>query len=330
MKNCLAHTNNCFYNTDGGVYPCCQYDQNVPYTTTDSVWHPGCHRCHTQEQRGQHSLRQTLNEDLVDQVSVEIAVDNTCNLTCVMCSSFSSHGIAAREKQLYGRSAVPGRTSNRIDYRGIDFSTVTRLRLYGGEPLFSPGANNLILSVDPANMQIILPTNCTIIPNAAWQSFLKRAGSVIVDLSIDAWGDLNTYQRPGSDWATTVATLDWWYRSGYTCNINATVSVYNYNYVQQLKQKIAQHYPGIHLHTEYLVSPQYLDVHALPGIAALYGTTATQDLYRYFYTAHQFNGQLHSVNPQLSDYILAHPVETVSQKAMLELVMPSQPRSGTL
>lgn len=329
MQNCLAHTRNVYYNTDGGAYPCCQYDNSVPYTPADTEWHPGCHRCQHQEAVGMHSLRQTLNSDLIDQVSVEIAVDNICNLTCVMCSSFNSHGIARRERDLYGRSAVPGRTVNRIDPHSIDFSQVTRFRLYGGEPLYSPGMHQLIQSVDPENMEIILPTNCTIVPNTLWQSFLKRAASVTVDLSIDAWGDLNTYQRRGSDWATVVDTLDWWYNNTpYTLNINATVTVFTANAVDQLCAEIAQRYPSVHVHLETATSPPYLDINRLPGIATVYGINPNtdQDLYAYFYTyfrnVHVNTETLHSVNPVLAQYIDAHTVPTVSKQEMLQTVMP--------
>lgn len=327
MNNCIAHTHNRFYNTDGGAYPCCQYDNFVPYTPTDTEWHPGCHRCRHQESVGIPSLRQTLNQELAGERSVEIAVDNTCNLTCVMCSSFASHGIAARERALYGRSAVPGCTVNRRSIEDIDFEGVTRLRLYGGEPLYSPGAAQLIQQVDPTNMHIILPTNCTHTPSKSWQQWLEQARHVTVDLSIDAWGDLNTYQRPGADWHTVKRTLDWWYtNTAYTLNINATSTVYTVARTQTLTEQINTHYKRIHVHIEPCTSPAYLDINCLPGIAQLYGIepNTNRDLYSYFYTAHQHNNPalLHSVCPELAHYIDANPAELRTPQEMLALVMP--------
>ena len=274
MTYCKAPYINTYINSNGKLYPCCawqqvhEYDQTTVQAQMQSGEIPlGCSRCAAQDSAGIDSVRQNWNSE-PSVPHAEIAVDNTCNLECVMCSSMFSHRIHRREIAIYGKPVQPNLLNNNTAWQNINWKQIQHLRLYGGEPTVSTGTtkllSHLINTGDIEHIHLVIPTNCAEPPNTVMQTALSKADSSTIDLSIDAWGELNSWQRSGTDWNTTHTVLNTWRRHrdelGCTLTVNCTLTPYNIVATDTLIQQIND----MHVHIEPVFYPEPFDVRRMP------------------------------------------------------------------
>lgn len=133
---------------------------------------------------------------------LEIAFNDTCNLACRMCGP----GLSSKWKSInkhYNLDYDADETYTLdVDKFDMDLSNLETIKIVGGEPLLTKEHDIFIEKLlethnDLSNLEIIYHTNGTVLPSKKVSDFWKRLRETHVILSLDAYGDLNNYLRPG-------------------------------------------------------------------------------------------------------------------------------------
>lgn len=222
---------------NGDVLPCCRFQDtnllnrykgrpiealtgpemdNLRQDMLDGNYVQGCSKCYQEEVHKGTSMRLESNKDYSDiqpQITskyfhglryIEVALSNTCNLQCAMCSSTFSSSWYSLEKALTGRQQYSGILQTGIDLEEVDLSGLRRIKVLGGEPLldqkFFELVDLLVSTGYSKNIRLMFFTNSTVYFNTNLKENLKRFQSVKISCSIDGYGDLNSYIRRGSSW----------------------------------------------------------------------------------------------------------------------------------
>lgn len=281
--------------------PCCRYphqytehkedtdpiNKSITWKTLQDAIDNGerlesCNHCWRDESSDIPSYRQVNNElyrNIITDGSykekklryLELMFGNTCNLACRSCSSTYSSKWMAIDKYLQNQNLEVMQVNNIAfpNWRNLDLSHLTTLKLMGGEPFYQKTALVLLEHLDSIdvlkNITLSIPTNCTIKINQAWVKLLNRAKAVNLHISIDAYGELNNYIREGSDWDTIVTNLTMFKNSlpNAVISINTVVTVYNINVLNELTEYNRQHF-RLNQYHDLTYYPGYLDVALLP------------------------------------------------------------------
>ena len=271
---------------EGGlVMPCCNWDSNdrKGWPTLDdglekAVHHPrfqkvrndmlnqidtpGCRRCFENENaKGESSRTWSLerekewikdsysknlfNKDFYQLRYLDATFSILCNLSCRMCSS----NISTTFRKIVNGDSLP--TSLDIDKFDLDISKLTYVKFVGGEPLMEPKHNLFIEKivnegVALENLNLIYHTNATKLPTQKILEVWKKCKSVQINLSIDAYGDINWKQRPGpynwKDIENVCNKYKEWTRQYKNINvgISSVITKINVFYLQQLEEWINQ------------------------------------------------------------------------------------------
>jgi hypothetical protein len=151
-----------------------------------------------------------LTEEFDKLRSIELSLDNLCNLQCKMCDSLFSSKLYYRDDFLLNKKGMRGRQptkipKQRIEYLkslNVDWQHLTKIKVLGGEPFFSPNFPKLIdwliekCKVEDVLLEII--TNTTQRLDDVMIEKLNRFRKIILTGSIDGCNDYNRYQRWGS------------------------------------------------------------------------------------------------------------------------------------
>ena len=287
--------------------PCCRYPhsgteyyENIDPINKSKTWillqeqflnnekPKECNHCWRDEAHNTKSYRQqmlTNFSSVIDDGSykekkllfLELMFGNTCNLACRTCSSTFSSKWNAIDKHLYENGLqVSNHTSNIkfSDWKELDLTHLIQLKIMGGEPFYQKGAIELLEHLSNIgvlkNIQLSIPTNCTIQLNDRWKELLLEAKSVYLYLSVDAYGKLNDYIRHGSDWYTVEENLYNFYefankhKNKIYIQVNTVVSVYNVNTLTELENYITTHFGWMH-YSDFAYYPSYIDIALLPN-----------------------------------------------------------------
>jgi pyruvate-formate lyase-activating enzyme len=227
-----------------------------------------------------------LNAVKVSPTILEIFFNNTCNLGCVYCSPDLSSAIANENKK-FGDFSEHGVTLISVDKHYNDlvphfwkwfetgFSTLKRLNILGGEPLYQPELDQLLDHIDAnpnPNCELNIVTNL-MVSTERLQSFIDRAKTLLankkikridVTCSIDCWGPEQEYVRWGlklNQWEENFKLLmsyKWIY-----LNINQTISALTVKTMPELliklsswreQRKIGHWFSGVTPHPSYLMA----------------------------------------------------------------------------
>tara|TARA_R110002167_G_scaffold204573_1_gene408751 strand:- start:130 stop:915 length:786 start_codon:yes stop_codon:yes gene_type:complete len=95
----------------------------------------------------------------------------------------------------------------------VDLSELDMIKAVGGEPFLSKNHYDYLdklinQSNNPKDITLIYHTNGTIFPNKNIIDYWKKLKKVQIIVSVDAYGELNTYLRPGSSWKKITETID--------------------------------------------------------------------------------------------------------------------------
>lgn len=261
------------YAMQGKIRPCCrftainedQYDQNVVDNYQEAfgwlrkrmlygVKTKACEVCYSQ---GENSMRTDANirfnladteldEDFLELKTIEISLDNLCNLECKMCSSLYSSKLYKRDKllnevdpRLNGTAKkVPKSRINEILALNINWSKLTWVKILGGEPFMSPHFNKLLYKIidsgDPINITLEIITNATHKLSQETIDLLLQFKEIKLTGSIDGAGIHNDYQRMGSNYKETIAQYAEYIEVLTNIkhpHIHTTFSVLNLNYL---------------------------------------------------------------------------------------------------
>ena len=190
----------------------------------DDIPHPGCQECWHNEDQKLGSYRQRteleykiLGIDTDDPVikNCEIDLENTCNLTCLMCNERSSSAILAENKKL-GINKIE-QIDIKWKQRGYDNlekllseNDIKVLNVRGGEPMYNKKLLNLLEKVPTSrsrSMVLHVTTNATVY-SEEWKNVLGKFSSVRMMFSIDAIGPLYEYIRFPAKWAKVCENIE--------------------------------------------------------------------------------------------------------------------------
>jgi len=161
-----------------------------------------CNKCYYEEKLGKGlSLRQSLNMqwgvDSVQVESLELNLNNVCNLACIMCNSQYSSRIWKEENPTLPANQGIWRLKNIPNIP----DTVKRIRFMGGEPLMTDVHRQVLRSIkDFSKIEIQYVTNGMFMLTPEDVVLLNNCAKVMFYVSIDAYGKLNEETRIGSDW----------------------------------------------------------------------------------------------------------------------------------
>ena len=260
-----------------------------------------CKSCWKKEDAGITSLRQSMIqtykncgtwEPLLDElditkpypVELDLKLGNYCNLSCRMCSGYSSSGVAGEHKKIlldtgvdlgldiYENKFVQDKWYLQDEFvdsikKMID-NGVRHLKFTGGEPLMVPSVlkliNYCIEGGHAKNIDLILITNVTLI-DAVWLERFSHFHFVNIICSIDGIGNTFEYIRHPAVWSDVKQKLDNLSQLN-TPNIvnNITFTFQIYNMLEINNMLALSTHMGANINAIVLDQPAYLDVRNAP------------------------------------------------------------------
>ena len=253
---------------------------------------PKCHRCWKMESTGASSKRISdgsrfndiakqralKNRPEFQPVSWDLKLGTFCNLTCRMCDEESSSSIL---KEKVNRNLIDPKIASEVLRRTSDFTTsktfreeirslapcVQEIYFLGGEPTLMKGVLNLVDDVasfgNPEKTTLRWSTNLTHY-NEALVASANMFKNVIVDCSIDGFGELNDYIRDQSKWSDIDLNAKRLRADLPDAHIKVvcTVSVFNVFSLRKLYDWSLDR--GLDLAFNFLDSPAFLNAKILP------------------------------------------------------------------
>ena len=218
MPKCLAFKHAACIGLTGHVRPCCAWrgSASTGLTITDdwqSVhnkyyeeslhdWLPECKECQQDEESNGKSYRMTMNRNLKDSTGIELwdlKINNTCNLTCVSCNSYSSSSW----------STITGKLNAKIGWHKdiekiyAQLQGAKIIKFTGGEPFMIPQVKKIIkylIDTDVSStIELQFITNGTI-DIKSYYTLFECFKKIDVIASIDAIGERFEYLRRGAIW----------------------------------------------------------------------------------------------------------------------------------
>jgi len=244
MTVCSALWSHARMSVDGSVFPCCRWEEadngknsKAPkisdgiQSAIDSDYFNSirermlageqlseCRQCIEEEKHDIPSMREQLNDKYSQYIGkkpklryIELAFSTHCNLACRMCNEdYSSKWKLINNPKLTADTSIDAFDLENYD---VDLSELDMIKAVGGEPFLSKNhydyLNKLIdQSNNPKDITLIYHTNGTIFPNKNIIDYWKKLKKVQIIVSVDAYGELNTYLRPGSSWKKITETID--------------------------------------------------------------------------------------------------------------------------
>lgn len=273
---------------DHVVKPCCEWQQDLDYSTLNHIghvdlttWHQqnkifeqqlarnewpiACVRCENREdQHRGDSVRLGGDQAYAhygdDDITLEIRPGNVCNFSCQTCWPAASSRVLQHHAHA-GLIDIKSVNSTPID--NFDFLLPIRSRikdvvLLGGEPFYDPNCKKF-LTWAQQNLQ----SNITIFTNGSavdWQWVENYPGQITMVFSLDAVGKAAEYIRFGTEWNTVLRNFEQAQsNSKINLRVNITTSVYNYYYLDQVIALLIKRWPsvvtfGSSSHTHFLES----------------------------------------------------------------------------
>lgn len=257
-----------------------------------------CKSCWDKEAQGLQSLRQSFIEnyktrnqwndflsrlDAVNDYPIELdlKLGNYCNLSCRMCTSYSSSTYASEFKKIFKETGIDyglnleeknyiqskwydSEAFNSLLKRIIDRG-LRRLKFTGGEPLMVPSVKKILnycVDNDNAkNIEIVIITNGTLI-NKEWIDLLKQFKFVSLIVSVDGVDKVYNYIRHPSCWNDFVDKLELMKDCGLYKMLAFTLQTYNVLDIENIID-LSRKY-NFDLNLNILNEPSYLDIKYIP------------------------------------------------------------------
>ena len=238
--------------------PCCLLTKGYDITQVkkdllSDVPSKSCQKCWDIETLGQDSRRvqenrfldwkldrdiEKIQNDCMNehaQISMyQVYLSNLCNQACVTCSSVSSTKWAEIEKKM---GIVPSSIYNAdfIDY-DINFDTVQRINLLGGEPMFDPRSFELLkMLLDHGNDQCFISfvTNGGVRLTEFQKNILKKFKNLNICFSIDGIESRFEYMRWPGRWHNLLDNMDQYKTITDNFSVSYTISAVNAIYYDE-------------------------------------------------------------------------------------------------
>ena len=201
---------------------------------TSNVRNSDCNYCWKLEDKNIISPRQFTTTPVV---SVEIVLDNLCNMSCLYCNPASSSVWAEKLKD---KNWIKGYDTeyNTLERQKIIFDwieTITKdsiqIRISGGEPTLNPKLFTILDRIKKPGTTVIINTNLNttdIMMNKLIEYINKMTNNNInffIRCSLDGVGDQNDWQRDGSNWKKVEANLKKYLETDARIGIFTTITV---------------------------------------------------------------------------------------------------------
>jgi hypothetical protein len=214
-------------------------------------WPAACNLCKHVEQQGRYdSMRGNGNHSYADyhddDITLEIRPGNTCNFACQTCWPEASSRVAQYHSQA-GLINIKNLDSHRMDDFEFLLPIADRIRdvvLLGGEPFYDKACLKFLSwAKDNLTANIMMFTNGSVVD----LDFLKSyPGKITVIFSIDAVGRAAEYIRYGIVWEEFLANyLTVKVLPNVDVRVNITLSVYNYNLVEDVIAMLCKSWPSV-------------------------------------------------------------------------------------
>lgn len=260
-----------------------------------------CKSCWKKEDAGISSLRNQFvdrykNQKMWDKfvnsiettklypVELDLKLGNYCNLSCRMCSSYSSSGVANEFKKILTDTGIDlGLDEHEKNFvqnkwylqdefvdsiKDMIINGLRHLKFTGGEPLMVPSVKKLIdycVKNNYANkIDLIIITNVTLIDDE-WIELFKEFKFVNIICSIDGVGNTFEYIRHPANWNdvnTKLQKLSEVQTTQLVTTITFTLQAYNILEIKNMVE-LSKKY-NFNINVIALDNPVYLDVRNVP------------------------------------------------------------------
>ena len=218
---------------------------------------PECKKCYNEEENNKISYRQesnslylnssveTFTENFNETYSIEISLDNICNLQCRMCSSQFSTKLILRDK-LLNYKVYKKLESDYSFLEFLDISKLKKIKILGGEPVMSPNFEKFLDYIidrsTPENIIVHLVTNGTHEITPVLIKRLEKFKTVHLAVSLDAYDTANDYQRHGSSYITIWNNANTYrkFLKNATVGFHTVISLYNANVIYKTLSKFEE------------------------------------------------------------------------------------------
>lgn len=249
-------------------------------------------------------------------VELHIDLGNFCNLACKMCNAQASSRIAAQEVKwgLDSSRAFVGQdwTKDPVVWEKfiaelLTIPRVNNIHFMGGETLLTPRFEELVdrlLAAGRTDVCLSFVTNGT-----TWrEDLMTKLGNfrrVGIEISIEALGQHNAYQRQGTDQAMVIHNISRYQRFANGRNITVTlrpaISLLTIGYYPELIQYAVDN--RLLIKSLFVTAPRFLSAEILPT------SVKQQYLQKYQVLADQLTGNLQN------DYNASDPNQYLSVAA---------------
>lgn len=221
----------------------------------------GCENCWSTEAAGGISKRMYGNQIYPNPKpkvieDLEVGLDFTCNMMCRICKPSQSSKWFSADKEMLKNLTSMHRdhyefegdiNQHQKDMKRViantDLSNLKNIRLVGGEPFYSKNfpwmIEKLASDTNLSELEFAVNTNGSIIPKPEHLQHLVKMKKTMIDISIDAVGDLASCIRWGVNWNIIYENLKIWAQiakenPNVKVNIHTTLSILNVNKIQEI------------------------------------------------------------------------------------------------
>jgi MoaA/NifB/PqqE/SkfB family radical SAM enzyme len=293
-----------------------------------------CKSCWKKEDAGITSLRESFidtykKNDLWDTfveeieitkpfpVELDLKLGNYCNLSCRMCSSYSSSGVAGENKKILNETGIDlglndfeKKFVQNKWYLQDEFvdsikemidNGLRQLKFTGGEPMMVPSVKTLInycIDNDYAkDIILVIITNVTLI-DQKWIERFKHFKFVNINCSLDGIGHTFEYIRHPGNWSDVKQKLDnlsMAADASLDISITFTFQIYNMLEIRNMVNLSTE--LNFRINAVILDTPSYLDVRNAPPALKDAALQMIADIEAEFNkTAQQYKKQLSFIN----------------------------------
>jgi MoaA/NifB/PqqE/SkfB family radical SAM enzyme len=282
MPKCLAFKHAVTIGLTGEVRPCCAWRKggsgvkidddwqtlhNEYYEKSLDNWLPECLECQQDEESNGRSMRKWMNKELENASGTEffdLKINNTCNLSCVSCDSYSS--------STWG--TITGNVGNRqigwhkeIAHIYPQLISAKHIKFTGGEPFMIPQVKKIIKYLIDAGVsskiKLKFVTNGTIDITSYYPLF-ELFEHVNIIASVDAIGERFEYLRRGAIWeqaSNNIIDMQNSSPNNTEVSITCLPSVLNINNIHEVSDWATSH--GIYYcRASDLITPAFMAPHA--------------------------------------------------------------------
>lgn len=268
--------------------------QNLRQDMLEENYPENCKTCWNDEHNGNQSKRQIYNNIFkefnieVDYQNPEIIpkdlqlnIGNICNLKCRTCGPmYSSKWNTEWNDRVndYDHRSLSVDINNPVTsklWTELDnwSSTIQRLEIMGGEPLYSKDfrrlINGLISNGSSKHISLNFSSNGTVFDEAFISNVLDNFQTVGLNISIDGVGDHFNYIRHGKNWELVDKNIRKFSQLQQTQNarlgisFTVTISMLNIYYLEEIHEYLSQ-FTDTYIFDNLVYYPEHYDIRHTP------------------------------------------------------------------